>query len=147
MRDRDALPEPFRSHSELRGHDLLYIGIATRSLSLRLLGQELRARGHGTLFRSIGALLDYRPPAGSLVGKGNTRNYKFTPEDSKAIIDWINANLLVNWMEFSSGHALEESSLIREHLPLFNLRGNPAALPDLSALRAECVRIANHATG
>ena len=143
IRDRSALPKPFRSHSEERGHDLLYVGIATQSLSRRFLGQELRAQGHGTFFRSIGALLGYRPLAGSLVGKGNTRNYKFAPADNRAIIDWINANLLVNWVELSGAHAAEESSLIRKRLPLLNLQGNPAALPELSALRADCVRIAN----
>lgn len=147
VRDANALLEPFRSHSEKRGHDLLYIGIARQSLSIRFLSQELRARGHGTFFRSIGAVLGYRPLAGSLIGKGNTRNYTFSPVDNQAIIDWINTNLLANWVEFSGAHAVEESALIREHLPLLNLQGNPAALPELSILRAECVRIANHATG
>lgn len=147
VRDRDSLPEPFRSHSELRGHDLLYVGIARQSLSLRFLGQELRARGHGTFFRSLGALLGYRPVAGSLICKVNTRNYAFASEDNRAIIGWINANLLVNWVEFSGAHMVEESALIRKHLPLLNLQDNPAALPELSALRNECVRIANFATG
>ncbi|GAA4525632.1 hypothetical protein GCM10023160_18850 [Brachybacterium paraconglomeratum] len=147
VRDRDALPEPFKGHSELRGHDLLYIGVAGQSLNRRLLGQELRAQGHGTLFRSLGALLGYRPRAGSLVDKGNTKNYQFAPDDSQAIIEWINANLLVNWVEFSGAYRVEETALIKTHLPLLNLQGNPAAIPELSALRAECVRIANVPTG
>lgn len=147
VRDTNVLPEPFRSHIERRGHDLLYIGIARQSLSIRFLDQELRARGHGTFFRSIGAVLGYRPLAGSLIDKINHKNYKFTPTDNQAIVYWINANLLANWVEFSGAHAAEESALIREHLPLLNLQGNPAALPELSALRAECVRIANDATG
>lgn len=147
IRDIAALPHPFRSHGEKRGHDLLYVGIARQSLSVRLLGQELRGRDHGTFFRSIGAILGYRPPAGSLVGKGNRRNYTFAPADNREIIEWIDANLLANWIKFSGTHALEESALIREHLPLLNLQGNPAALPELSAARAECVRIANLATG
>lgn len=145
LRDKGVLPEPFKSHSEKRGHDLIYVGIASQSLSRRFLDQELRARGHGTFFRSIGAVLGYRPLAGSLIGKGNTRNYKFTPADNRVIIEWINSNLLVNWVEFSGAHAVEESALIRRYLPLLNLQGNPAALPELSALRAECVRIANFA--
>lgn len=144
VRDTNALPEPFKSHAARRGHDLLYIGIARQSLSIRFLSQELRARGHGTFFRSIGAILGYRPLAGSLIGKGNIRNYKFAPEDNRAITDWINTNLLANWVEFSGAHAVEESALIKEHLPLLNLQGNPAPLPELSTLRAECVRIANH---
>lgn len=143
MRDTSALPEPFKTHSEKRGHDLIYLGIATESLRCRFRDQELRARGHGTFFRSVGAVLGYRPPAGSLAGKSNTRNYRFAPTDAQAIIGWINANLLVNWVEFSGAHAAEESALIGKHLPLLNLQRNPAALPELSALRAECVRIAN----
>lgn len=147
VRDTIALPAPFKGHAARRGHDLLYIGIARQSLSIRFLSQELRARDHGTFFRSIGAILGYRPLAGSLIGKGNIRNYKFAPEDSRAIINWINSNLLANWVEFSGAHAVEESALIRKHLPLLNLQGNPAALPELFSLRAECVRIANHVNG
>ncbi|WP_458040931.1 MULTISPECIES: GIY-YIG nuclease family protein [Bacteria] len=141
--DKSALPELFKILSESRDHDLIYIGIASQSLSRRFVGQELRGRGHGTFFRSIGALLGYRPPTGSLIGKGNTRNYRFAPADNQAIVDWINANLLVNWVEFSGAHAVEELKLIRKHLPLLNLQGNPAALPQLKELRAECVRLAN----
>ncbi len=143
VRDRLALPEPFRTHSERRGHDLLYIGIARGSLSRRFLGQELRARGHGTFFRSIGAILGYRPGAGSLIGKKNTRNYTFAAHDELAIIDWINRNLLVNWVTTDADHEAEESLFLRKHRPLLNLQGNPGKLPELSALRAECVRIAN----
>lgn len=144
--ERDALPEPFRSHSELRCHDLLYIGIAPGTLSRRLVSQDLRARGHGTLFRSLGALLGYLPVAGSLIDQVNTRNYRFAPKDNRAIIAWINTNLLVNWVEYSGAHEAEETVLIEEYLPLLNLKDNPAALPELSALRSECVRIANLTT-
>lgn len=143
VRDKGTLPEPFKSHSEKRGHDLIYVGIASQSLNRRFLGQELRARGNGTFFRSIGAVLGFRPLPGSLIGRSNTRNFTFTATDNLAIIEWINARLLVNWIEFSGAHAVEESALIRKYLPLLNLQGNPSALPELSALRAECVRIAN----
>jgi len=146
VRDASELPESFRKVSEQRGHDLLYIGIASQSLSRRFLGQELCARGHGTFFRSVGAILGYRPPIGSLLGRANPRNYKFSAGDNQSIIEWINKNLLVNWVEFSGAHATEEAKLIRKHLPLLNLQANPAAVPELSALRAECVRIANTPT-
>lgn len=142
VRDRTALPEPFSSLLDSRDSDLIYVGIASTSLRKRFLGQELRAQGHGTFFRSIGAVLGFRPPSGSLVGMVNGRNYTFAAQDNAAIIDWINANLIVNWIEFAGAHAVEESSLLRAHTPLLNLRGNPAALPHLKALRAECVRIA-----
>ena len=88
-------------------------------------------------------MLGYRPPQGSLIGKGNTRNYKFAPADAHAVIDWANSHLLINWVPVSENPEAEELALIRKHLPLLNLRSNPAALPQLSALRAECVRIAN----
>lgn len=142
--DRASLPVTFSELSTQSGHQLLYIGIASQSLRKRLLGQELRARGHGTFFRSIGAVLGYRPQVGSLVGKGNTRNYKFSSADEQAIIAWINRNLSVNWIEFpTDALSNAETALISEHRPLLNLAGNPAALKELSALRAECVRIAN----
>ncbi|ABM07674.1 GIY-YIG nuclease family protein [Paenarthrobacter aurescens] len=143
IRDRSALPAPFAGLSERSAHDLLYVGIARTSLKTRLLGQELRAKGHGTFFRSVGAVLGYRPVAGSLMGKANTRNYTFAPVDEVAIIAWINQNLLVNWIVLTRDHKAEERALLRKHLPLFNILGNPAALPELSDLRADCVRIAN----
>mgnify|MGYP005609730971 FL=1 len=143
LREGGAFPSPFDELSRRRGHDLVYVGIASESLNKRLLGQELRGRGHGTFFRSIGAVLGYRPLAGSLVGKANTRNYVFTEEDNRSIIGWINENLLVNWIEFSGDHEALESVLITRRLPLLNLKGNPAKLPELALLRAECVRIAN----
>ena len=142
--DRASLPGDFSQLSTQSGHQLLYIGIASQSLHKRFLGQELRARGHGTFFRSIGAVLGYRPEVGSLIGKKNTRNYKFSSVDEHEIIAWINRSLSVNWIEFPT-EALHqaETALITEHRPLLNIAGNPAALTQLSALRAECVRIAN----
>lgn len=145
VRDRTALPEPFRNLLESRDSDLIYVGIASTSLRKRFLGQELRARGHGTFFRSIGAVLGFRPLAGSLIGMANGRNYTFAPQDNASIIEWINANLIVNWIEFVGAHAVEESALLRAHTPLLNLQGNPAALQPLKALRADCVRIASTA--
>ena len=144
-RDRAALPAPFNVISESHNTDLLYVGIATTSLKSRLLEEELRGRRRGTFFRSIGAILGYRPATGSLLGMSNTRNYTFTRTDNKEIVEWINTNLLVNWIEFSGAHAVEESQLIKTNLPLLNIRGNPASRAELSALRAECVRIANTA--
>lgn len=143
VRDVASLPEPFASHLRTRDHDLIYIGIARGSLNERFLGQELRARGHGTFFRSIGAVLGYRPTPGSLIGKKNPRNFTFAPAEERSIIEWINTNLLVNWITVAEDHESIELGLLREYRPLLNLQGNPGKLPELSALRAECVRIAN----
>ena len=141
--DVNKLPKPFNNFLEDRQHNIIYIGIATESLNKRFLNQELRANGHGTFFRSIGAVLGHRPPKGSLVTKKNKRNYSFSSADEQKIIKWINENLKVNWVEFSGEFEIVEAELINKHQPLINLAKNPVALKLLSDLRKECVRIAN----
>lgn len=141
--DVNRLPSPFNSILKERNHNIIYIGIASQSLSKRFLNQELRAKGHGTFFRSIGALLGYLPPKGSLVEKKNKRNYKFSPKDEEKIIDWINANLVVNWFEINTNLENIETLLINKYEPLLNLAKNPVALEILSELRKECVNFAN----
>jgi hypothetical protein len=143
VRNIRLLPEPYRSAAADRRSTLIYIGEATgQTLRSRFLRNELRGRGHGTFFRSIGAVLGYRPPTGSLVGKSNQRNFRFSPADTAVIVDWINANLDVSWVAFDEGVHAAEVELIRKHTPLLNLRDNPAALPELSALRSLCCEIA-----
>ena len=137
------LPEPFGTILLERGHDILYIGIASENLYNRFLNQELRAKGHGTFFRSMGAVLGYKPPKGSLIEKRNKKNYKFSKTDELKIIGWINENLMVNWVESAGDLDSLETSLIVKYLPLLNLSKNPAALQILSYLRKECVEIAN----
>ena len=143
IRNIDRLPAPFDKHLAERGHNIIYIGIATKSLYRRMLNQELRAKGHGTFFRSTGAMLGYRPPKGSLVHRKNKRNYKFSTVDEQKIIDWMNSNLLVNWIEIPSGLDSIETELIRKYGPLLNIDKNPVVLPILSQLRKECVEVAN----
>ena len=141
--DVNRLPSPFNSILKERNHNIIYIGIASQSLSKRFLNQELRAKGHGTFFRSIGAVLGYLPPKGSLVEKKNKRNYKFSPKDEEKIIDWMNTNLVVNWVEINSNLDNIETFLINKYEPLLNLAKNPVALEILSELRKECVNFAN----
>lgn len=143
IRSVEQLPSIYGRHLYERKHNILYIGVATGNLFQRFLNQELRANGHGTFFRSIGAVLGFRPLKGSLAIKKNKRNYRFNVADEEKIIKWINANLLVNWVEFNGNFDAVEKALIRKHLPLFNISGNPQALRELSNCRAECVRIAN----
>jgi len=143
IKNPENLPKPFNNLLKARDHNIIYIGIASKSLSKRFLNQELRANGHGTFFRSIGAVLGYRPVKGSLINKINKRNYTFSATDEKKIIDWININLTINWVEFSGAFEIIETGIIQKHLPLLNLAKNPSALKQLSDLRAECVRIAN----
>jgi hypothetical protein len=138
-----SLPKEYASVLTSRGHNIIYIGIASRSLMVRFVRQELRAKGHGTFFRSIGAILGHKPLKGSLKSKVNKRNYKFPPESEAAIIRWINANLLVNWIEYDSDIYIIEELLIKLHMPLVNIDKNPGALDILLKARAECVRIAS----
>jgi hypothetical protein len=126
-----------------RQHNVFYIGIATDSLLTRFLNQELRAKGHGTFFRSIGALLGFRPQKGSLSGKVNKRNCKFVKEDQEKIINWINETLTVNWITVKGNLETIETELIAKYTPLINLSKNPARLQLLSDLRKECIDIAN----
>jgi hypothetical protein len=140
--DKAKLPAPFNRLLMERGHNIIYIGSASTSLNTRFLNQELRANGHGTFFRSIGAVLGYKPAKGSLREKKNKRNYKFRSEDEKKIIEWINKNLLVNWIPTNRVEEIE-TFLIKKYKPLLNLAKNPSPLSELKDLRAECVRTAN----
>lgn len=126
-----------------REHNILYIGIASKSLNKRFLNQELRAKGHGTFFRSIGSVLGFRPAKGSLKNKANKKNYKFSYSDKIKIIEWINFNLSVNWIDYAIDLENIETHLIKNYLPLFNLAKNPLPLKELSTLRAKCIIIAN----
>lgn len=144
LRVGSTLPEPFESLLAPRDTRLIYIGQAEKQTLLkRLLGNELRARGNGTFIRSIGAVLGYRPPFGSLAGRARVQNYRFSSADRIAIVEWINASLEVSWAVLPQDEVHgTEVALIRKHTPLLNLQDNPRALPELSALRAECRAIA-----
>jgi len=142
IKEISKLPKHFAEHLADRKHNIVYIGIASQSLKDRL-NHELRAKGHGTFFRSIGAVLGFRPPKGSLVTKANKRNYKFSATDEEKIIAWINGNLIVNWIGHSRDLKSIESELIAKYRPPINIHKNRSKLQILSDLRAECVRIAN----
>ena len=139
----EALPPPFDSYLRQRDTGLIYIGEADgQTLHSRMLGQELRSRSHGTFFRSIGAVLGHLPKQGSLVGKKNQKNYKFSAGDTVSIIKWLNENLEVSWVVLDENIHNVEVALIRKHTPLLNIRNNPRSLPELEILRKECRRIA-----
>ncbi|PQJ69481.1 GIY-YIG nuclease family protein [Polaribacter butkevichii] len=125
-----------------RNHNIIYIGIASKSLQKRFLNQELRAKGHGTFFRSLGAVLGYLPEKGSLIGKKNQNNYKFSSKNEQEIIKWIDENLVINWVEVSNNLNGIEDELIKTHLPLLNIAGNPGALNNVRVLRNQCKKIA-----
>lgn len=139
IKDISALPHPFSDELQKRGHNLLYIGKASKSLRKRLWHQELNHKNSATFFRSIGAILGFRPGKGTLYGK-DTRNYKFSEEDTNKIIRWINDNLLVNILPLQDNIEDTESALIKEHRPIINISKNPYRMSIMSELRDECVR-------
>jgi hypothetical protein len=127
---------------ELVGREttLLYIGKAATSLVSRLVEQDLCHRSPSTFFRAIGPILGFRPVSGSLAGKSNQNNYKFSRTDTDSIASWISSHLLVKWVLHSSPETIEPW-VIGEHAPLLNTIYNPRPLPELAALRKECRQI------
>ena len=84
LKKGSTLPEPFESFFVLRTGGLIYIGKAA-SLRSRMLGNELRGRGHGTFFGSIGAALGYRPLAGSLATRVNKYLCRLLPHVNRDV--------------------------------------------------------------
>lgn len=143
--DASAVPEPFCDVLRQRETDLIYVGIATTSLATRLLRQDLRQQGHSTFFRSLGAVLDYRPVPGSLAAMKRKQNYVFAPDDKAALRLWVEQHLSVRVVEEVSPSSADEQQAIAELCPLLNLRHNPQKLHELELLRSECRRIASGA--
>ena len=142
LQESSFLPSKF---GEIRKDRIIYIGKATISLKKRLWQQELNHKTPATFFRSIGAMLDYLPPKGSLVGKKNNRNYKFSKEDTDAIKKWMKYSLRVNYIILEQSKIEEfEDSLIRKYMPLVNLDKNPQRSIELEKARKRCVEYANN---
>lgn len=136
------LPEKFGT---IREDGIIYIGIASKSLKERLWEQELNHKRPATFFRSIGAMLGYLPPKGSLGGRSNTRNYRFNSYDTGLIKKWMRDSLLVNFVKVTDIRQLEkiEKDLIRKYTPLVNLAHNPRASEALKEARRKCEEVAN----
>lgn len=141
-----ALPAPFSTLAD-RVERLLYVGKATVSLRERLLDQELRAKGHGTFFRSVGAVLGYRPVPGSLVGKANQHNFVFVPTDRLAIRNWLSQNVVASAIAIDRDLDSLEIDLIRQYTPLLNLDHNPAPVQELVDARKACLSVARMVQG
>ena len=142
LMDNEKLPEQYQAELDKRNNRLIYIGKAEKkSFQKRFLKQELRAKGHGTFFRSVGAMLGFTPPEDSLKDKKNKDNYKFSKPDEAKIINWINSHLEANWKIFDDLFVIEKY-LISMHRPLLNIKGNPEALSLLIKARDRCKEIA-----
>ena len=137
------LPERYQIHLKNRKHNVIYIGKAEgQTLKKRFLGQELRAREHGTFFRSMGAVLGLLPEKGSLLTAKNKNNYTFKPADESKIITWMNQNLEVNWVVFEGDFSIEKE-WIQRYSPLLNDTHNPHKLVELKEDKAYCRAMAN----
>ena len=137
----NTLPEEFSKILEQRKHNILYIGISNDDLRQRLWREELHHENPATFFRSMGAILGYRPPINSLSLK--SRNYKFSPDDTNKIIKWMEENLIVNYICFNEETLGDiEESLIKKYIPLVNIKHNPCKSNELIKLRELCVNIA-----
>lgn len=143
IKDSKKLADVFSNVLSHRNHTIMYIGVASESLRKCFLDQELKAKDHGTFFRTIGAVLGYLPEVGSLIGEVNQNNYKFSPENEQEIVKWIEEHLIFNWIAATSTNlnAIEDQ-LIEENLPLLNLAGNPGVLNNVRVLRNKCKKIA-----
>jgi hypothetical protein len=143
LKEGSKFSDRYQNQLDTRNHRIIYIGKAEgQTLRKRLLGQELKAQGHGTFFRSIGAVLGYTPEKGSLNTYLNKKNYKFSAKDEFEIIDWINENLEVNWAAYSGDFMVEKAFIIK-YSPLLNDSHNPKKLQELKFDKANCRSIAN----
>ena len=103
-------------YGRIREDGIIYIGEAD-VLRERLWEEELNHKRPATFFRGIGAILGFLPPKGSLAGKANQNNYKFSPEDTDAIRKWMRQSLLVNWVPLESSQISDtEKALIIKYL-------------------------------
>lgn len=125
-------------YGTVRDDGIIYIGKGD-SLRERLWEEELNHKRPATFFRGIGAVLDYLPPKGSLIGKSNQNNFKFSPEDTEAIKEWMRRSLQVKWVALEPAKILEiEKSLISKYRPLMNTTHNPNPSAELAAARKRC---------
>ena len=142
IEDVNALPFDFSRILEERGHNILYIGKTEVSLLTRMWEQELHQNGAGTFFRSIGSVLGFVPEPGSLEGKKNKKNYKFSKENRISIVRWIEDHLLINFVPFDGDVESVETKLIQKYVPLLNIDKNPLKSEKLEELRDRCRKIA-----
>ena len=141
LKDGCYLPEPFQTIHLSREYKYLYIGKSDSTLKDRL-EEEIEHKRPGTFFRNIGALLGYEPIIGHLVGKKNVNNYKFSKQNTDAIIQWLYENVEIFIKEDKCDI---EKELIRFYSPLINWTYNNNQCYELKLAREKCRKIArNH---
>lgn len=128
-----------KKFGKIRNNRVIYIGQASKSLRSRLWEEELNFKRPATFFRSIGAMLGYLPPKGSLVGR-KSRNYTFSESDKESIREWMGRSLSVNFIELDAARLDEiEQALIDKYRPLVNIQHNPDDSAELRAARQKCL--------
>ena len=134
--DPKSLPDPFasilsaRCSSPLRGPCArLAIGQAYRPGT----APQIAA----TFFRGIGAILGFRPQFGSLRGKANQKNYRFSKADTCQIVSWMEKHLRVRWLRMDDTDLVQvEPAVIGELRPMLNTKHNPDRCNELAELRS-----------
>ena len=138
-----SLPAKF---GKIRQDRIIYIGKAEgQTLRKRLWEQELNHKTSATFFKSIGAMLGYVPPKGSLAGK-KSKNYKFSHEDTESIRVWMRKSLSVNFVVLPVEKiGKTETDLIERYRPLVNIDDNPTPSMELKEARRRCLEYAKSA--
>ena len=137
VKDISIFPKELREEIENQDSKIIYVRKASRSLKKRL-EEECRGKRHGTFFRGIGALIGLKPPKGSLIGKSNSNNYKFSQSDSIKIVNWMNENLLFDYLKAEKNIDYVEQDLIKHFQPILNTTHNQKKSKYLAMLRKEC---------
>jgi hypothetical protein len=146
LESADALSAPLaRIMRDQPTENLLYIGIATKSLFTRLVEQDLHHKAPSAFFRSLGAVLLKMPIPSHLFGQENQNNFRFDERDTKEIIEWIDRHLSVRWLCRDRPLAKAEADAIKCYRPSLNIRHNPTASIELRELLAKCRAIARQA--
>ncbi|MCZ2083645.1 MAG: hypothetical protein LC112_05180 [Flavobacteriales bacterium] len=143
LKDTSKLPLVFQNILKKRDHKIIYFGKAETQTLAKRLNQELYAKGHGTFYRSIGAVLGYLPENGSLKDKANQNNYKFAASDNLKITKWIEENLEIAIFRFSGDFKIE-NAIIKNYTPLLNDSHNPLSLTELKQLKDQCRKTARN---
>ena len=137
VKDVSILPNLFKNELVSLDTTLIYIGKGERTIRQRLL-EECQGKGHGTFFRGIGALLNFKPERGSLIKMKNKNNYCFSNINRDKIVEWMNVNLDLNFIRIDSNIEQIEKQLIQLHSPILNSTHNSKKSQALAALRKSC---------
>lgn len=141
IKNISTFPLQLTNEIEYKESLIIYIGKASKNLGRRL-EEECRGKSHGTFFRGIGAILNFKPSKGSLIGKSNLNNYKYSLADSEKIINWMNENLQFDYLKAEKNIDFIEKDLIKHFQPILNTTHNPKKSKYLAMLRKECRIIA-----